>query len=76
MKPFWSSIFALLLQANRRRIRKTSANIEEIRLVGTESQKKFFFERILQGERLGNAAVEAAGKNVRDLRTMSVPDGD
>ena len=37
---------------------------EEIRLIGTEAQKKFFFDRILKGERLGNAAVERSGKNV------------
>lgn len=52
------------------------ANVEEIRLIGTEAQKKFFFERILQGERLGNAAVERSGKNVIANQTRLVPDGD
>jgi SfnB family sulfur acquisition oxidoreductase len=52
------------------------ANVEEIRLIGTEAQKKFFFDRILRGERLGNAAVERSGKNVIANQTRLVPDGD
>ena len=52
------------------------ANVEEIRLIGTETQKKFFFDRILRGERLGNAAVERSGKNVIANQTRLVPDGD
>jgi SfnB family sulfur acquisition oxidoreductase len=52
------------------------ANVEEIRLIGTEAQKKFFFDRILKGERLGNAAVERSGKNVIANQTRLVPDGD
>ncbi len=52
------------------------ANVEEIRLVGTEAQKRFFFGRVLAGDRLGNAAVEIGGKTVRDVRTRVVPDGD
>jgi SfnB family sulfur acquisition oxidoreductase len=52
------------------------ANVEEIRLVGTEEQKRFFFDRILQGERLGNAAVERSGKTVVDNQTRLEPDGD
>jgi SfnB family sulfur acquisition oxidoreductase len=52
------------------------ANVEEIRLIGTEAQKKFFFDRILKGERLGNAAVERSGKNVIENQTRLVPDGD
>jgi alkylation response protein AidB-like acyl-CoA dehydrogenase len=52
------------------------ANVEEIRLIGTEAQKKFFFDRILKGERLGNAAVERSGKNVVANQTQLVPDGD
>ena len=52
------------------------ANLEEIRLVGTEEQKRFFFDRILRGERLGNAAVERSGKTVVDNQTRLVPDGD
>jgi len=52
------------------------ANVEEIRLIGTESQKAFFFERILKGDRLGNAAVERSGKSVLENQTKLVPDGD
>jgi SfnB family sulfur acquisition oxidoreductase len=51
------------------------ANIEEIRLVGTEAQKTFFFGRILKGERLGNAAIERSGKTVLENQTRLVPDG-
>ena len=39
------------------------ANIEEIRLVGTESQKAFFFERILKGDRLGNLVYRKTAQN-------------
>jgi SfnB family sulfur acquisition oxidoreductase len=52
------------------------ANVEEIRLIGTEVQKTFFFDRILKGDRLGNAAVERSGKNVIANQTRLVPDGD
>jgi len=52
------------------------ANVEEIRLVSTEAQKAFFFDRILKGERLGNAAVERAGKTVLENQTKLVADGD
>jgi SfnB family sulfur acquisition oxidoreductase len=51
------------------------ANIEEIRLVGTEAQKAFFFGRILKGERLGNAAIERSGKTVLENQTRLVPNG-
>src|ERR1700736_2820872 len=52
------------------------ANVEEIRLIGTETQKTFFFDRILKGERLGNAAVERSGKTVLENQTKLVADGD
>jgi alkylation response protein AidB-like acyl-CoA dehydrogenase len=52
------------------------ANVEEIRLIGTETQKAFFFERILKGDRLGNAAVERSGKSVLENKTKLVIDGD
>ena len=52
------------------------ANIEEIRLIGTEAQKAFFFDRILKGERLGNAAIERSGKTVLENQTKLVADGD
>jgi SfnB family sulfur acquisition oxidoreductase len=52
------------------------ANVEEIRIVGTEEQKAFFFQRILQGDRLGNAAVERSGKTILENQTRLVPDGE
>ena len=52
------------------------ANVEEIRLIGTETQKAFFFERILKGDRLGNAAVERSGKSVLENQTKLVIDGE
>jgi SfnB family sulfur acquisition oxidoreductase len=52
------------------------ANIEEIRLIGTETQKAFFFDRVLKGDRLGNAAVERSGKSVLENQTKLIPDGD
>ena len=52
------------------------ANVEEIRLIGTETQKAFFFSRILKGDRLGNAAVERSGKSVLENKTKLVTDGD
>jgi SfnB family sulfur acquisition oxidoreductase len=52
------------------------ANVEEIRLIGTEAQKTFFFNCILEGDRLGNAAVERSGKTVTTDQTKLEPDGD
>jgi SfnB family sulfur acquisition oxidoreductase len=52
------------------------ANVEEIRLIGTDAQKAFFFDRILKGERLGNAAIERSGKTVVENQTKLVADGD
>jgi alkylation response protein AidB-like acyl-CoA dehydrogenase len=52
------------------------ANLEEIRLIGTEAQKAFFFDRILKGDRLGNAAVERSGKTILENQTKLIPDGD
>src|SRR4030081_3777993 len=52
------------------------ANVEEIRLIGTETQKAFFFDRILKGDRLGNAAVERSGKTILENQTKLVQDGD
>jgi alkylation response protein AidB-like acyl-CoA dehydrogenase len=44
--------------------------------VGTEAQKAFFFGRILQGDRLGNAAVERSGKSILENQTRLVPSGE
>ena len=45
------------------------AFIEHIRLDGSLAQQKFFFEKILQGQRLGNAFSEKNSKTVADLST-------
>jgi SfnB family sulfur acquisition oxidoreductase len=45
-------------------------------LIGTETQKAFFFDRVLKGERLGNAAIERAGKTILENQTKLVADGD
>jgi SfnB family sulfur acquisition oxidoreductase len=43
--------------------------VDDIRLEGTEAQKRFFFNRILLGDRIGSAFSEAKGKHVLDIQT-------
>lgn len=43
--------------------------VEAIRLDGTDEQKKFFFDLVLQGKRFGNAFSEIGTKSVLDVRT-------
>ncbi|KYC38947.1 SfnB family sulfur acquisition oxidoreductase [Scytonema hofmannii PCC 7110] len=43
--------------------------VESIRLDGTEDQKRFFFDLILQGKRFGNAFSEIGTKSVNDVQT-------
>ena len=43
--------------------------VDDIRLEGTELQKRFFFDRILKGDRIGSAFSEAKGKHVLDTHT-------
>ena len=43
--------------------------IEDIRLEGSDAQKRFFFDLVLKGTRYGNAFSEAGGKNVLDIQT-------
>lgn len=50
--------------------------IEDIRLEGSDAQKRFFFDLVLKGTRYGNAFSEAGGKNVLDIRTRVRRDGD
>lgn len=50
--------------------------IEDIRLEGTEEQKRFFFDLVLKGTRYGNAFSEAGGKNVLDIQTRVRKEGD
>jgi alkylation response protein AidB-like acyl-CoA dehydrogenase len=43
--------------------------VEALSLGGSPSQKKFFFEELLEGKRFGNALTERGGKHVFDLAT-------
>ncbi len=47
--------------------------VEALRLAGTEEQKRHFFGRILNGDRLGNAFTEIGTKTPVDFRTRFVP---
>ncbi len=48
--------------------------LEVLRVGGSEAQKRFFYERVLAGERLGNALAEIGHKDFK-RRTRLVPDG-
>ncbi len=50
--------------------------VEDIRLSGTPAQHDFFFGLVLEGKRFANAFSELGGKNVGDLQTKLVHDGD
>lgn len=43
--------------------------VEALRLDGTEEQKRFFFDLVLQGKRFGNAFSEVGTKSVTDVQT-------
>ncbi|MCB5189766.1 SfnB family sulfur acquisition oxidoreductase [Methylobacillus arboreus] len=47
--------------------------VEGIRLDGTDFQKKFFFDLVLQGVRFGNAFSEIGTKSVNDVQTRITP---
>jgi len=49
--------------------------LEGLRLEGSEEQKRFFFDRVLAGERLGNALSEAGTKTAHDHATLLTRDG-
>jgi SfnB family sulfur acquisition oxidoreductase len=46
-----------------------------LRLEGREEQKRFFYSRILDGERIGNALSEVGGKTAQDHKTRITRDG-
>jgi SfnB family sulfur acquisition oxidoreductase len=48
--------------------------LQLIRTNGSKEQKKFFFDRVLQGQRLGNALSELGTKTVGDYNTRVVAD--
>ena len=43
--------------------------LEALRLQGTQEQKRFFYGRILSGERIGNALSESGGRTAHDHAT-------
>lgn len=43
--------------------------LEHIRLDATQEQQQFYFDKVLQGERFGNAFSEKGSKNVAELTT-------
>jgi SfnB family sulfur acquisition oxidoreductase len=49
--------------------------VEAIRLDGTEEQKRFFFDLVLQGKRFGNAFSEIGTKSVTDVQTKLTRSG-
>jgi SfnB family sulfur acquisition oxidoreductase len=49
--------------------------LEGLRLEGSEEQKRFFYERVLAGERLGNALSETGTKTAHDHATRLSRDG-
>jgi SfnB family sulfur acquisition oxidoreductase len=49
--------------------------LEALRLQGTEEQKRFFYGRILAGERIGNALSELGTKTSHDHATRLTSDG-
>jgi SfnB family sulfur acquisition oxidoreductase len=49
--------------------------LEALRLEGSEDQKRFFYGRVLAGERLGNALSETGTKTAHDHATRLTRDG-
>jgi len=50
--------------------------LEGLRLEGSEEQRRFFYGRVLAGERLGNALSEIGTKTAHDHATRLTRDGD
>ncbi|KGS77964.1 SfnB family sulfur acquisition oxidoreductase [Burkholderia pseudomallei] len=50
--------------------------VDVIALTGTDEQKRLFFSEILKGKRFGNGFSEKGTKNVLDLKTKVIRDGD
>jgi SfnB family sulfur acquisition oxidoreductase len=49
--------------------------LEALRLDGSEAQKAFFYERVLAGDKFGNALSETGTKTVGHYNTKLTPDG-
>lgn len=50
--------------------------VEGLRLAGSETQKRVYFERILDGDRLGNAFTEIGTRTPVDFKTRIVREGE
>ena len=50
--------------------------VEALRLDANEEQKRFYFQRVLQGDRFGNALSEIGGKHAQDYKTTLRRAGD
>src|ERR1700735_1277801 len=50
--------------------------VEALRLSGTEEQKRRYFQRILDGDRLGNAFTEVGTRNPVEFETRLLKQGD
>ena len=50
--------------------------VEALRLDGSEQQKRFFFEHVLDGDRFGNAFTEVGTRTILDLKTRVTRDGE
>lgn len=50
--------------------------LEVLRATGSEAQKRFFFDRVLHGERLGNALSETGTRSVAEFKTRLHPTPD
>lgn len=50
--------------------------VEILRVNGSEAQKRYYFERILAGERFGNALAELGTRTSQERRTRLSKDGD
>ncbi|MCW5300936.1 SfnB family sulfur acquisition oxidoreductase [Herbaspirillum lusitanum] len=49
--------------------------VEIIRVNGSDAQKRFYFERVLQGDRFGNALAEIGTRNSAERKTRLTKDG-
>ena len=49
--------------------------VEIIRVNGSDAQKRFYFERVLQGDRFGNALAEIGTRNSAERKTRLTRDG-
>ena len=74
-----SKVFQIIAAADPS-IAQTAQNhycfVEHIVNLGTDAQKRFYLDRVLRGDRLGNGFSESAGKTAREVTTRILRDGD